>query len=285
MCFEEKPESFLKVVFHDLARTNAPGRTFSCADYENGRWRAKDFAEYLIEWLPEFALKFSEYANFNGATGKRLLRKAAYHVYTTIKKNNRGEFGEILLHALIREHFDSKPVVSKVFYKTSANDTVKGFDAVHLVEIDGDYEIWLGEAKFYSDYKRAVSDVVAEIHQHLDSGFLRNEFMFVEGKIDDVWELSANFKELVSDRVSLDEIKKRICIPILITYNTDVYDRYTEFSDTFKNDIKNECDVAFNLLEQKCQGLNLKLHIFLVPLADKQELVSFADKKLKGLQE
>ena len=151
MSFEDKPESFLKVIFHNPACVNAPGKTFSCSDYENGKWRAKDFGEYLIEWLPEFALKFSEYTNFNGATGKRLLRKAAYHVYTTIKKENRGEFGEILLHALIREIFNSKPAVSKVFYKTSANDTVKGFDAVHLVEFDNDYEIWLGEAKVVND--------------------------------------------------------------------------------------------------------------------------------------
>ena len=284
MSFEDKPESFLKVIFRDFASTSTPGKILSCSDYENGRWRAKDFAQYLIEWLPEFALKFSEYANFNGTTGIRLLRKAAYHIYTTIKKENRGEFGEILLHALIREHFNSKPAVSKVFYKTSANDTVKGFDAVHLVEYEGDYEIWLGEAKFYSDYKSAISDVVAEIHQHLEAGFLRNEFMFVEGKIDDAWELSPKFKELVSDRVSLDEIKKRICIPILITYNTNAYNRYTEFNESFKNDIVNECNTAFSILEQKCQGLNIKLHVFLVPLADKQELISYADEKLKGLQ-
>ncbi|MBR6832691.1 MAG: DUF1837 domain-containing protein [Fibrobacter sp.] len=285
MSFEDKPESFLRVIFHKLASESVPGKTLSCSDYESGKWRVKDFAEYLIEWLPEFALKFSEYANFNGATGKRLLKKAANHVYTTIKKENRGEFGEILLHALIREFFDSKPAVSKVFYKTSANDTVKGFDAVHLVEIDDDYEIWLGEAKFYSDYKSAISDVVAEIHQHLEAGFLRNEFMFVEGKIDNAWELSPKFKELISDRVSLDEIRKRICIPILITYNTDVYSKHTEFNESFEKDIANECNAAFRFLEQKCQGLNIKLHVFLVPLADKQELISFADKKLKGLQE
>ena len=284
MSFEDKPESFLRVIFHKLASESVPGKTLSCSDYESGKWRVKDFAEYLIEWLPEFALKFSEYANFNGATGKRLLKKAANHVYTTIKKENRGEFGEILLHALIREFFDSKPAVSKVFYKTSANDTVKGFDAVHLVEIDDDYEIWLGEAKFYSDYKSAISDVVAEIHQHLDAGFLRNEFMFVEGKIDDAWELSPKFKELVSDRVSLDEIRKRICIPILITYNTDVYNRYTKINESFENDIVNECNTAFSILEQKCQGLSIKLHVFFIPLADKQELVFYADEKLKGLQ-
>ena len=284
MNYDEKPEKFLQVIFHEIANNNTLGRTFSCSDYENGKWRAKDFAEYLIEWLPEFALKFSEFEGFDGVTGRKLLRKAARCLYITEKNENRGEFGEILLHALIREHFDSKPAVSKVFYKTSSNDTVKGFDAVHLVEFENDYEIWLGEAKFYSDYKCAIRNVVEEINQHIQDGFLREEFMFIEGKIDDRWELAQKFKDLVSNRLSLDEIKKRICIPILITYNTGLYSKYAEFNDEFKKDIENECNEAFGILEQKCQGFNIKLHVFLVPLASKEELVSYADKKLKGLQ-
>ena len=284
MSYDEKPKKFLQVIFHEIANKNTLGRTFSCSDYENGKWRAEDFAEYLIEWLPEFALKFSEYQDFNGATGVKLIKKAARNIYTTLKSENRGEFGEILLHALIREHFNSKPAVSKVFYKTSSNDTVKGFDAVHLVEFENGYEIWLGEAKFYSDYKSAIDNVVSEIEQHLEAGFLRNEFMFIEGKIDDKWKLATTFKELVSNRLSLDDIKKRICIPILITYNTDLYNKYTEFNEEFKTDILNECNKAFGVLEQKCQGFNIKLHVFLVPLASKEELVSHADEKLKGFQ-
>lgn len=282
MNYDEKPATFLKIIFHKKSKRF--GKTFSCSDYESGKWRAKDFAEYLIEWLPEFALKFSEFENFNGVTGRRLLKNAAHSLYTTIKSENRGEFGEILLHALVREHFDSKPAVSKVFYKTSSNDTVKGFDAVHLVECKNDYELWLGEAKFYSDYKCAIKDVVSEIGQHLNDGFLREEFLFVEGKIDDKWKLAAKYKELTRDRVSLDEIKKRICIPILITFDTDLYKKYTEFTDNFKTDIRNECNRVFALLQQKCQGINIKLHVFLVPLASKKELVAYADEKLKGLQ-
>ncbi len=285
MSYENKPDRFLKVIIHELANKNVPGKTFSCSDYESGKWRANDFAEYLIEWLPEFALKFSEYADFNGVTGRRLLKKAANHIYTTIKKENRGEFGEILLHALIREYFDSKPAVSKVFYKTSSNDTIKGFDAVHLIEKDNDYEIWLGEAKFYSDYKDAIRDVVAEIKLHLENGFLRQEFMFIEGKIDDSWESSSKFKDLISGRVSLDEIKKRICIPILITYNTNIYKNNNVFNAKFQTEISKECNDIFELIAEKCQDIQIKLHVFLVPLADKQELISCADKKLKGLQE
>lgn len=285
MIYEKKPEPFLKVLFHEVGKKDAFGKTFSCSDYESKKWRANDFAEYLIEWLPEFALNFSEYSNFNGSTGRKLLKKAAHNIYTSLKKENRGEFGEILLHALIREHFNSKPVVSKVYYKTSSNDTVKGFDAVHLVEADNDFEIWLGEVKFYSDYSGAIRDVCEEIEDHLKNGFLRNEFMFIEGKIDEKWSLSNKFKELISGRISLDEIKKKICIPVLITYDTTIYNKYEEYCDLFRKDILEECRKIEDKIFKSLGDFSLKMHVFLVPLADKQELVSYADKKLKGLQE
>src|SRR3712207_6996007 len=66
--------------------------------------------------------------------------------YTTLfrsseKYSKRGEFGELLLHSVIRDVFHSEPAISKIFFKDSANDTVKGFDAVHVVEVEGSLEL------------------------------------------------------------------------------------------------------------------------------------------------
>ena len=91
-------------------------------------------ADYLFDWLLEFSLKYSELQNVNYLTAAQMLRNAAKTVYTTDKYGKRGEFGELLLHAFIRQAFDSEPAVSKIYYKTANNETVKGFDAVHIVE-------------------------------------------------------------------------------------------------------------------------------------------------------
>jgi hypothetical protein len=106
-----------------------------------------------MEWLPEFALNYSELTNVHSGNMTALVKQAAKRVYETNKFKRRGEFGEILLHAAIRQVFGSLPAISKIYYKSARNDTVKGFDAVHVVGPPEEMEVWLGEAKFYEDFK------------------------------------------------------------------------------------------------------------------------------------
>ena len=99
--YKNKPENFFEIITHDV--TKMPGFTGAHAGYESGSWRYSEMAEYLIEWLPEFALKYSDLEDINSGTTRKTLRKAAQVVYNTDKYKKRGEFGELLLHALIRE--------------------------------------------------------------------------------------------------------------------------------------------------------------------------------------
>lgn len=55
---EPTPDLFLKVLVHNI--DFEPGLTGLCAGFESGDWRCGDFARHLIEWLPEFALTYSE---------------------------------------------------------------------------------------------------------------------------------------------------------------------------------------------------------------------------------
>ena len=164
--FDHKPAKFFELVVHDIARK--PGLTGGAAGYEQDRWRNEALAEYLFEWLPEFALSYSELKDIDSASARKLIKKAATTVYTTEKYQRRGEFGELLLHAILREVFDSQPAISKLYFKTSTNETVKGFDAVHVVENNDELEIWLGEVKFQKDPSDAVRKVVNEPKVHTD---------------------------------------------------------------------------------------------------------------------
>src|SRR5688500_4132024 len=132
------PTPFLVVRVHDAGIM--PTLCGLCAGYERGEWRDKQLAEHLVEWLPEFALTASELKTIDGGNAVSLLRRAAQVVYQSAKFKNRGEFGELLLHAAVRQVHNSIPAISKIYYKTAVNDTVKGFDAVHVVESAGDLE-------------------------------------------------------------------------------------------------------------------------------------------------
>lgn len=144
-----------------------------CVGYERNEWRAAQLAQHIFEWLPEFALTPSEWQSMQHANSVKLIRRAAQQVYTSKKFENRGEFGELLLHAIVRQVHGSLPAISKIYYKTANNDTVKGFDAVHVVGPPDDMELWLGEAKFYNEIGRAIRDVVAELEDHLCTNYQR----------------------------------------------------------------------------------------------------------------
>ncbi len=109
-------DPFLEVVVHNIELS--PGVSGLSVGYERGQWRCSQFADHLMEWLPEFALSHEELKGLNSASAIALLRRAAKAIYSTKKFHNRGEFGEILLHAVIRQVFGSVPAISKYTIKT-----------------------------------------------------------------------------------------------------------------------------------------------------------------------
>ena len=144
-----------------------------CAGYQSGTWRAEQLSRYLMEWLPEFCLSYSEHQSIKGTNAVSQLRAAAQMVYDTDKYDRRGEFGELLLHALLRETMQTQPAISKIFFKDSVNNTVKGFDAIHVIDTPAGLELWLGEVKFYKDIGKAISDVTKELEAHFLDDFLK----------------------------------------------------------------------------------------------------------------
>lgn len=279
--YSNKPEKFFDLIIHDLDRK--PGLTGACAGYEAKAFRNEDLANYLFEWLPDFSMKYSELEEFNSGTAMRLMRRAAKTVYTTDKYGKRGEFGELLLHALLREVFDSQPAISKIYYKSATNETVKGFDAVHIVESEDGLELWLGEVKFYKDAAAAVRDITNEIIAHTDIDYLRNEFLLIDNKIDPRWEHAEKIKKLISERTTLDTVFERACIPAMITYESKCISEHERVTEEFKTALNQELADIYETFSAKDLP-DIRIHLFLIPLHRKQPLVDLLHRKLEGLQ-
>lgn len=259
-----------------------------CAGYENGAWRAKGLADHMVEWLPEFALSPAEWTTMQHANSVEMIRRAARTVYQTEKFQKRGEFGEILLHAAIRQVHNSIPAISKIYYKTSMNDTVKGFDAVHVVGPPESLELWLGEAKFYDDIHRAIRDVVGELQAHLGTDYLRSEFILIANKIDETWPHAERLKKLLSPNTSLDEVFQRACIPILLTYESECVAKHVkcsvEYAQDFEREIIKHYDNFAKSIADKNFPSEVRFHLFLMPLGSKKALAEALDGKLKAWQ-
>jgi len=202
------PDRFFEVRLQLLDKS--PGLTAVCAGYELKEWRKQQLAGHLIKWLPEFALTHSELKRLEGPhNAADLIAKAAHTVYMSDKYQKRGEIGELLLHVICREVFKTHPAITKYFYKDSANNTVKGFDAVHVIATETGLELWLGESKFYKEISEAISAAIADLKAHTGRDYMRSEFMVIRNMLDKSWPYADRLEKLIHPNVSLDRYSRR----------------------------------------------------------------------------
>lgn len=274
--------SFFDVIINELE--DMRGLSGICIGFERGEWRNDRFSQYVFNFLPEFALTWSERQKCNDKTAVELLRKAAQIIYQTEKYSKRGEFGELILLAVLKELFNTIPAICKIYYKSSVNETVKGFDAVHVIVIGDSLELWLGEVKFYNNINNAIYDVVKELDVHSKTDYLRNEFALISNKIDDSWEHSEKLLKLLDPNTSLDKIFDRTCIPILLTYDSDVINNYENLKKEYQNKIEEEIRKHYDVFLKSKLPKDLRIHLILLPLKSKKTLVDDLQRRLVAWQ-
>lgn len=256
-----------------------------CAGYETGKWRSTQFAKYLIRQLIEFIYPIEEWGAANSSTGVEMTARAAEAVYKTQKYENRGEIGELILFAVLRAHYGSLPVVSKLFFKSATNDTVKGFDAVHFIEGKNGLELWLGEVKFYTDATAAIREVVKELGDHLKADYLRGEFTWIGNKMRAGAPHYDQIRRLLDDKTSLDEVFPVLHIPVLITYESKAVGAHKIVDDAYKAAIQAELRRHFESFRNRCAVQRVAVHLILVPLGDKRALQESFDSRLRAAQD
>lgn len=276
------PEKFLEVRVQLL--DEAPGLTAVCAGYELKEWRRKQLAGHLIRYLPEFALTYSDLQNLGPHNAADLMLRAARSVYMSDKYKKRGEIGELLLHVICREVFKTYPAISKYFYKGSANDTVKGFDAVHVIVTKTGLELWLGESKFYKRIDQAINAAVKDLKAHTERDYLRSEFSVITNLIDSKWPQAERLRKLISANASLDQVFDAVCIPVLLTYDSETIADHTEVSAAFVKAFEEEVRANYKSFADRNPVKHVRVHLFLLPVKDKEELLAEFDRKLKAWQ-
>lgn len=285
-----KPPKFLTVRARVLAPEAAPPVLAMCAGYDEQRWRAKALVEHLCQWIPEWALRYGELnERLDSATLMAMSRRAALKVYTSKNFEGRGEFGEIMLHAVIRQEFDTHPAISKIFFKDRANDYVKGFDCVHVSTNDqGGLDLWLGEAKFYVRRGQAIAAVAKDLREHLTRDFLREEFALVLDKVDGSFPFADQLHDLISANRPLDEIFTTVRIPVLLAYDSKTIRDHREVSADFEEAMKADALAASKSLGEKIEDKKLprevSIELILLPVEDKKQLTKLLDTELRNWQ-
>jgi hypothetical protein len=143
---------------------------FDLNDKDQKVYRWKDLINVLQSVIPEFAFGYHEEVRTDNTKIIKKVCEAAKAIYKIkefkeakeIYENDgeiadddeekkylkRGEFGELILHLLLRDFHNTIPLLSKIYFKDASGSTVHGFDAVHIQPETK--TLWLGESKLYT---------------------------------------------------------------------------------------------------------------------------------------
>lgn len=263
-------------------------------DFEDGKWRLSLFESFIFDNLKETALSQKE-IEILGGNEFSILRRAIGNLRITDKDISGGEISEVLLYGIMRHHYNALPVVPKIFYKQNVNDYAKGADSVHLVvEPAGDFSLWLGEAKFYSSIEDVrLGAIIDSVNETLRTDKIRKENAIITNlkQIEDLKldaALVAKIYEALDEKISIDYLKPKLHIPILLLHECDLTKAETSLSVDYLNRITERHVERANAfvkkkLESEITKVNLydeiTFHLILFPVPNKEEIVkSFIEK-------
>lgn len=275
------------LICRDADTQAEPKFSVFCVGYESAGWRTEEMIrDAFRRHLNSFALSYSEWSKIDGDSAADALARSARMVYTTEKYQSRGEFGELFLHGILRDFYKAEPAVSKIYFLDGPNETAKGFDSVHVVVNDtGALDLWLGEAKLYTDMNGAIWDAAKSIREHVDNDFLRREFLAVSNKLDENWPHYEELKTLLDDNTSLDTIIGRLVIPVLLTYQSTTVNNHDRVSDEYIAALIDEARHAWTTFQTKLPvDFPVSIYFIVLPLKNTAEVRDFADETLRKYQ-
>jgi hypothetical protein len=257
-------------------------------DFEDGKWRFNIFQNFIFDNISETSLSFTERESL---VNHSLLTEAAQNLKLTDKKGDIGrgsELAEIVLYAIMKHYYNALPVVPKIFYKQNNEDNAKGADSVHIVIDDkNDFSIWFGEAKFYNSIEDTrFGEIIQSVENSLSTTKIKKENKIITNVSDidylipDVI-LRNKIKNALSPRKSIDSLKSKLHIPILLLHECEITKKQKILSTDYKSEIieyhKKRAESYFKKQISRFGGLHkyseIKFHLILFPVPSKKEIV------------
>lgn len=259
-------------------------------DFEDGKWRYNKFQNFIWDNIIETALSQQERESLVDKDHTRLTRAAQNLRFSKTNNKEGGELAEIFLYGIMRQHYHALAIVPKIFYKQNNQDYAKGADSVHIL-IDNnndDFSLWFGEAKFYNSIEnKRLDTIISSVGEMLKTDKIKKENRIITNILDlDLLDISDKIKKdikiTLSEDNSIDNLKNRIHIPILLLHECSITNRTTILNQGYKEEIKRyHLDRALeyfsrqeNQLKDVFQYYNIKFHIILFPVPNKDEIVN-----------
>lgn len=283
---------------------------FDMGDDGKALYQLEEFTKAIVNTIPEYV--FAQYENLDipQTDAVEKIREAAKSMYKIsdydlmrrwylendmsvksridqIGVSRRGEFGELILHLLLRDFKNTIPLISKVYFKDAAGVPAHGFDAVHITPQDG--IMWLGESKFYTDSKLGIKKLLEDLNQHFKRDYLNEQFVIIKKNVEnnsipqrDEWIEKLTHCNKLSDKLNM------INIPLLCTYPHDIYELFDSFEsdESIEYHKKNIYELKDYFESRNNHPLknNLNIILLLFPIRDKKELMIKLHERLWHMQ-
>lgn len=258
-------------------------------DFEDGEWRYSKFQNFIWDNIAETSLSQKEREKLVCQNHSILVAAAKNLRLTDADEIGSGsELAEIVLYGIMKHYYNALPVVPKIFYKQNSQDNAKGADSVHVViENNTDFSLWFGEAKFYNSLENARLDVVVEsVKNSLKTDKLKKENSIItnvsgiNSLIEDK-ELCSKIKNALSPQESIDTLKPKIHIPILLLHECTLTQEANCLSNEYRDNIinyhKERANVYFKKQITKMKDVfmygDIKFHLVLFPIPIKKNIV------------
>lgn len=259
-------------------------------DFEDGDWRYEKFSNFIWDNIAQTALSHQERKNLEHKS-QSTLKRAAENLRLTDKEQDiskGSELAEIVLYAIMKHKYNALPVVPKIFYKQNAQDNAKGADSVHIVlEGDDDFSLWFGEAKFFNSIEDSrLPSIITSVGNSLKTDKLKKENSIITNIADiDLLEINDQLKKKIKDslshQASIDTLKPKINIPILLLHECGITSTSTEISDDYKEKIiAFHSERANSYFKKQIKSLanihfyeKIKFHIILFPVPEKEPII------------
>jgi hypothetical protein len=252
--------------------------------FDQNKFRFAPLVDVIRNVIPEFALGYHCGEQIPLTEIIERLKEAAETVYLTEKYQTRGEFGELILHLLLRDFHNTVPLISKIYFKDSHNVPAHGFDGVQISISGDEKKLWLGESKLYKSGSGGIKDLAKDITKHLNADYLRREFSLISKKLPNNVPEIEHWRNLMDKHQRLDVIFSSIVIPMVCTYNSSVFDNHNDNTPQCLADFLTEWTQLNNEFVKLKGATNVEIILMLLPVPDKDALNTELDTRLKLMQ-
>ena len=252
--------------------------------FDQNKFRLQSLVNIIRNVIPEFSLGYHKGMNVPLNEMVERLKDAAETVYLTDKYKSRGEFGELILHLLLRDFHNTVPLISTIYFRDSPDVPAHGFDGVQITVTDKEKKLWLGESKLYKTGKVGIRDLANDIKKHVNANYLQRQFNLITRKIPDDIPDVEQWRILLHKNQKLDVIFSSIVIPMVCTYNSKLFIDHNDETAHYIADFKKECEELNNEFNKLKTLTNVEIILLLLPIPSKEELNKELDKRLKAMQ-